>query len=167
MTKTEDQVRTEAGNKLGFNDNEQHVKQGVGQLTSFSSLGFKDKGKNYRPDGWYLPEDKSNPAIIVEVKSSDKDLSAKAWEDEITRNVKVAQQKYAHVVGILYNGGDIRIWKDGSEIKSGLSKNLEHKTYYTRLFTQQVIDKHRIYDVTVGLQFSLQVTALQTEYAIG
>ena len=163
MTKTEDQVRTEAGNKLGFNDNEQHVKQGVGQLTSFSSLGFKDKGKNYRPDGWYLPEDKSNPAIIVEVKSSDKDLSAKAWEDEITRNVKVAQQKYAHVVGILYNGGDIRIWKDGSEIKSGLSKNLEHKTYYTRLFTQQVIDKQRIYDVTKRINDSLHIDFKMTD----
>ena len=163
MTKTEDQVRTEADNMLGFNDNEQHVKQGVGQLTSFSRLGFKGKGKDYRPDGWYLPEDKSHPAIIVEVKSSDKDLSARTWEVEITRNVKVAQQKYAHVIGILYNGSDIRIWKDGIEIKSGLSKNLEHKTYYTRLFTQQVIDKQRIYDVTKRINDSLHIDFKMTD----
>ena len=158
MEKTEDQVRTEAGNTLGFNDKEQRVKQGVGQLTSFNKLGFKGPGKKFKPDGWYLPDDLSRPAIILEVKSAEKkDVSAKAWEDEITRNVNVARQKYAHVIGILYNGRDIRIWKDGTEIKSGLSKNLEHKTYYTSLFTQQVIDKQRIYDVTKRINDSLHI----------
>ena len=105
----------------------------------------------------------SRPAIILEVKSEDKDLSAKAWEEEITRNVKVARQKYAHVIGILYNGSDIRIWKDGTEIKTGLSKNLEHKTYYTRLFTQQVIDKQRIYDVTKRINDSLHIDFKMTD----
>ena len=154
MKKTEDQVRTEAGETLGFTDNEKHVKQGVGQLTSFNHLGFTGKGKNFKPDGWYLPADLSKPAIIFEAKSSNKALSTKAWKDEILRNVNVAKQKYAHVIGILYNGTDIRIWKDGIELKS-LSKKLEHKTYYTKLFTQQVIDKQQIYNITKRINDSL------------
>ncbi len=100
--KTEDQVSTEAENTLGFNDGETRVVQGVGQLTSFKQLGFKDEGKQYKPDGWYLPDDKSKVAIILEVKSSDKDLSVAAYENEIRRNIAVAKQKYSHVVGILY-----------------------------------------------------------------
>ena len=163
MEKTEDQVRTEAGNTLGFNDKEQHVKQGVGQLTSFNKLGFKGQGKNFKPDGWYLPDDLSLPAIILEVKSTVKKLSAKAWEDEIMRNVRVARQKYAHVIGVLYNGSEIRIWKDDTEMKSGLSKKLEHKTYYTRLFSQQVIDKQRIYDVTKRINDSLHIDFKMTD----
>ena len=154
MKKTEDQIREEAGNTLGFTDGEKQVKQGVGQLTSFNHLGFKGKGKNFKPDGWYLPDDLSKPAIILESKSNDKTLSTQAWEDEILRNVNVAKQKYAHVIGILYNGTDIRIWKDGIELKS-LSKKLEHKTYYTKLFTQQVIDKQQIYNITKRINDSL------------
>lgn len=154
MKKTEDQIREEAGNTLGFTDGEKQVKQGVGQLTSFNHLGFKGKGKNFKPDGWYLPDDLSKPAIILEAKSNDKTLSTQAWEDEILRNVEVARQKYAHVIGILYSGSDIRIWKDGIEL-SGLSKKLEHKTYYTKLFTQRVIDKQKIYNITKRINDSL------------
>ena len=102
-----------------------------------------------------MPDDKSKTAIILEVKSSDKDLSVKAWEDEIRRNVAIARQKYHHVVGILYNGNEIRIWKDDNEIKSGLSPKLEHKSYYARLFSQAVIDKQQIYNVTKRINDSL------------
>lgn len=155
MYKTEDQISEEAAKILGFDDGEEKVVQGVGQLTSFNSLGFKSEGKNCKPDGWYLPDDTSRAAIILEVKSSDKCLSAKSCEDEIQRNVAVARQKYNHAVGILYNGNEIRIWKDGVEIKSGLSSKLEHKSYYTRLFSQTVIDKQQIYNVTKRINDSL------------
>lgn len=161
--RTEDQVRDFAKETLGFDDGEKNVKQGVGQLTSFSSLGFKGQGKNYRPDGWHLPDDKSRVAIILEVKSEDKNLYTKTWEDEITRNVAVAHQKYAHVIGILYNYSDIRVWKNDAEIKTSLSKKLEHKTYYARLFTQQVIDKQRIYDVTKRINDSLHIDFKMTD----
>ena len=158
MKKTEDEVRTEAGRILGFDDGDENVVQGVGQLTSFNKLGFKGSGRLFKPDGWYLPKDGGKVAIILEAKKEeDRDgaLNVKAWENEITRNVKVARQKYAHVVGILYNGIDIRVWKDDEEITKGISKKLEHKAYYVGLFTQTVIDKQRIYDVTKRINDSL------------
>ena len=155
MSKTEDQVRGEAERVLCFDDGEHLVVQGVGQLTSFNKLGFKGKGKQYKPDGWYLPDDKSKVAIILEVKSSDKDIDDNEWMEEITRNVAVAQQKYAHVVGILYNGAEIRVWKDQNEVKKGISDRLEHKSYYTRLFSQTLIDKQQIYNVTKRINDSL------------
>lgn len=155
MSKTEDQVRTEAEKALGFNDSEINVTQGVGQLTTFKTLGFSGNGKQYKPDGWYLPAFPSKPAIILEVKSEDKNLQTLAWEKEITRNVEVARQKYASVIGILYNGKDIRVWKNDTEVQKGLSPKLEHKTYYTNLFVQNVIDKQQIYNITKRINDSL------------
>ncbi|MBQ3838264.1 MAG: hypothetical protein II814_14210 [Treponema sp.] len=77
---TEDQVRDNAGKILGF-ENTENVDSGVGQLTTFNNLGFKviiDK-----PDGWYLPKDKKQVAIILETKNSKEDLSKQKWHDEI------------------------------------------------------------------------------------
>ena len=54
MPKTEDQVRNIAEQTLGFNDGENDVVQGTGQITTFNQLGFK--GKSDKPDGWYLPD---------------------------------------------------------------------------------------------------------------
>ena len=71
--RTEDQVRDDANKILGLVDTET-AKAGVGQLTSFSKLGFKGDGANYRPDGWYLPNETAFPAIIIEVKKEDCDL---------------------------------------------------------------------------------------------
>ena len=64
---TEDEVRDYANTILKFK-NEKDVKAGVGQLTSFNLLGFV--GVKDRPDGWYLPDNKNNTAIILEAKSS-------------------------------------------------------------------------------------------------
>ena len=52
--KTEDQVRDEAQRALGFDEKQDHVKQGTGQITTFNQLGFK--GVSDKPDGWYLPD---------------------------------------------------------------------------------------------------------------
>lgn len=156
MLKTEDQVRSQAEKNLGFDDHEQGVQQGVGQLTTFYQLGFTGEGKNFKPDGWYLPEDKKNVAIVLEAKSENKNLTDKAWEEEITRNIAVVRKKYAHVVGILYNGVDIRVWMNENETKN-LSKKLEHKKYYIRLFSQTTIDKQRIYAITKRINDSLHI----------
>lgn len=51
---TEDEVRENAGKTLGFNKIK-NVRCGVGQLTTFNQLGIKGKGKDKKPDGWYLP----------------------------------------------------------------------------------------------------------------
>lgn len=81
---TEDEVRDGYTDKDGFHNGakqilefdipEMSVKQGTGQLTSFKQLGINGKGSNHKPDGWYLPDDVSKVAIILETKSSDKDI---------------------------------------------------------------------------------------------
>ena len=62
--RTEDEVRDSAKLVLGFDKTEDGVQQGTGQITTFNQLGFRDC--NDKPDGWYLPDDASKPAIILE-----------------------------------------------------------------------------------------------------
>lgn len=64
--RTEDEVRDSAKLVLGFDKTEDGVQQGTGQITTFNQLGFR--GCNDKPDGWYLPDDASKPAIILETK---------------------------------------------------------------------------------------------------
>lgn len=145
MTKTEDQVRNDAGKILGFDDCEADVEQGTGQITTFNQLGFK--GKSDKPDGWYLPKDKGKVAIVLETKAEGVDISKKACTDELLKNISIVATKYASVIGILYNGDDVRVFKNGCEIAGG-SANLESKAYYVGLFTTNKIDKQRIYTLT-------------------
>ena len=90
MELTEDQVRDKAKEILGFN-NIENIECGVGQLTTFNQLGFK--GISDKPDGWYLPKEKSSPALILEVKSEKTKLEQKSI-DEILKNCKIAHKKY-------------------------------------------------------------------------
>ena len=73
--KTEDEVRDEAKITFGFNEKEENVRQGTGQITTFNQLGFK--GVSDKPDGWYLPDDKTAVAIILETKSEQEDITLK------------------------------------------------------------------------------------------
>lgn len=59
--KTEDEVRNIAQKILGLSDSE------CGQITTFNQLGFK--GYNDKPDGWCLPKNTNEPAIIIRNKS--------------------------------------------------------------------------------------------------
>lgn len=111
---TEDEVRDKAKNILNFG-NDENVKSGFGQLTTFSHLGFD--GILDKPDGWYLPENTSNVVIVVEVKNSTEDLSKQKWNDEILKNIGIVHQKYKRVVGILYNGDDVVIYKNTEKFK--------------------------------------------------
>ena len=112
--RTEDQVRDEAKIILGFDDEEENVIQGTGQLTTFNQLGFS--GKSDKPDGWYLPSDKGEVAIILETKSEKEDLTKLKWVNELKKNVAITREQYSKVVGILYNGSDIRVFKNDVEI---------------------------------------------------
>lgn len=143
--KTEDQVRNMAEKTLGFSDGEDGVKQGTGQITTFNQLGFK--GRSDKPDGWYLPSDKGKTAIILETKAESVDIGKQSCVDELLKNVAIVRTRYALVVGILYNGKDVRVFKNEKETSGG-SPKLEHKTYYVRLFAQDKIDKQRIYTLT-------------------
>lgn len=60
---TEDEVRDQARKILGFED-KPGVRSGVGQLTTFNQLGFQ--GIADKPDGWYLPDNHADVALVLE-----------------------------------------------------------------------------------------------------
>ena len=64
---TEDAVRDKARDILGFKDKD-GVRSGVGQITTFNQLGFP--GVSDKPDGWYLPDNHADTAIVLETKAS-------------------------------------------------------------------------------------------------
>ena len=92
---TEDEIRESAGFILGFNEKSDKFICGVGQLTTFNQLGFK--GINDKPDGWYLPINKNDVAIILEAKSSSIELKDKQI-DELIKNCNIVLQRYSKVV---------------------------------------------------------------------
>ena len=152
--KTEDEVRDTAKIILGFDKSEPMVKQGTGQITTFNQLGFK--GVIDKPDGWYLPDDKMIPAIILETKSESEDIFLKKWEKELIKNCKIALTKYKHVVGILYNGNDVRVFLDNIEAET-IASTLQDKSYYLSLFTKNTIDKQQIYALTKRINDCLHI----------
>ena len=72
MGKTEDEVRSIAERILGFDEVEDKVQQGVGQLTTFKQLGFSGKDTDRQPDGWYLPENSNDIAIVLDTMAENK-----------------------------------------------------------------------------------------------
>lgn len=154
--RTEDQIRDdEAKVILGFDDGEKDVQQGTGQITTFNQLGFT--GVSDRPDGWYFPKDKSEVAIVLETKSEKEDLCNPKWVNELYKNIDIVKTKYGRIIGILYNGIDIRVFKyhrNGSNKEAltneveGLAPTLQHKSYYLALFSDDRIDKQKIYSLT-------------------
>lgn len=156
--RTEDQVRDSAKIILGFDVIEAKIQQGTGQITTFNQLGFT--GINDKPDGWYLPDDHNMPAIILETKSEAEDISNQKWIDELIKNCNIVATKYKQVVGILYNGIDIRVFKNNIE-DTEASATLQNKTYYIALFTKSAIDKQRIYNLTKKIN-----DCLHTEFGI-
>lgn len=158
--RTEDEVRDSAKIQLGFDKVEDNVKQGTGQITTFNQLGFK--GVIDKPDGWYLPDDFTMPAIILETKSEQEDISLQKWVNELMKNCDIVRKKYKNVCGILYNGTDIRVFKNDVELsKNEVSGVLQHKSYYLSLFTQDTIDKQHIYNLTKRIN-----DCLHTEFGI-
>ena len=95
---TEDEVRDSAKLVLGFDKTEDGVQQGTGQITTFNQLGFR--GCNDKPDGWYLPDDASKPAIILETKSETEGVSKEKHVKELFKNIDVIAKKYSKTIGI-------------------------------------------------------------------
>lgn len=153
---TEDEVRESAGFILGINGKSSDAICGVGQLTTFNQLGFK--GILDKPDGWYLPKNYNDPAIILETKSSMVELKEKQIE-ELQKNCNIVLEKYNKVIGILYNGYEIRVLKNNNEINS--VDTLQNKEYYLGLFKENKIDKELIYSLTKKIN-----DCLHTEFGI-
>lgn len=142
---TEDAVRDLARDILGLVDSDV-ARAGVGQLTTFNQLGFA--GVADKPDGWYLPNNKAEVALVLETKASRIALG-KAQVDEVLKNVRIMQTQYEKVVGVLYNGEDVRVFKAEEEVKT--PDKLQHVGYYLSLYTVDSIDKERIYQLTARI----------------
>lgn len=132
---------------LGFDKPEDGVIQGTGQIMSFGELGFP--GIKDRPDGWYLPEN-SYVAIVLETKSEKENIHAPKWEKELLKNVKIVSQRYKHVIGILYNGIETKVYIDGVWSQKFPSA-LQPKEYYLAYFKSASIDRDLIWKSTAKL----------------
>ena len=159
--RTEDEVRNEAGIILGFTNNKgvnietDDYIAGVGQLTTFIELGKRLNttdfaGVSDKPDGWFLPYNQNGVAIVLETKSEKEEVSKQKWVDELIKNIKIVNKHYSKVVGILYNGKDIRLFMNYDEVPSTTSV-LQRLNYYAKLFVADTIDKTRIYDLTMKI----------------
>ena len=146
---TEDKVRDKAGKILGFKDTETAF-SGVGQITTFNQLGFK--GVNDRPDGWYLPNEKSFPSIILEAKSEKTNLK-QIHIDELLKNTVIVEKKYKNHIGLLYNGFVVKIYKKGVFLRD--ETELKNKEYYLSLFAENKIDTNKIYTLTARINNNL------------
>lgn len=142
---TEDEVRDLARGILGFEDKD-GARSGVGQLTTFNQLGFA--GVADKPDGWYLPNNHADVAMVLETKASYIPLGDKQVE-EVLKNVRIIESQYEKVVGILYNGEDIRVFMNQEEVDT--VKQLQRLEYYAALFTVDTIDKEHIYELTAKI----------------
>ena len=154
---TEDEVRDIARDALNLYDSAD-AKSGVGQLTKFNKLGFK--GNNNAPDGWYLPNDLFYPAIVLETKNSNEKLDKKETIGEILRDISIVQSKYKNVIGILFNGYEIAVYKN-FQLLTEISNKLEDKQYYIDLFNNDKIDKEKIYILTAKIN-----NCLHSEFGI-
>ena len=146
---TEDAVRDLARDLLGLEDSEA-ANAGVGQLTTFNQLGFK--GIVDKPDGWYLPFNHNDVAVVLETKASKIKLG-KSQIDELKKNIRICQQQYEVVVGILYNGEDIMVFE--GERKVDAPDTLQPINYYLSFLNVEPIDKERIYELTARINNSL------------
>lgn len=160
MVRTEDEVRDNARTILGFDEKAPDVRQGTGQITTFNQLGFK--GVPDKPDGWYLPDDKQDVAIILETKSEKEDVFSAKHFAELVKNVEIAARQYKRIVGILYNGVDVHVIKYTKDEKryeevGDVAKTLQNKRYYIALFKENRINKQLIYSLTKKINDCLHV----------
>lgn len=147
---TEDQVRDEARELLNLHPTD-IAQCGVGQNTSFNKLGFT--GVPDKPDGWYFPNNTSDVAIILETKNSDIDINRQDCKEELFKNIDIASTKYDKVIGILYNGEKVLVYKDKQ--LADLKDQLFTKEYYLKLYTKDTIDKHAIFSLTERINNNL------------
>ena len=151
---TEDEVRDADKMLLGFDKAEPGIKQGTGQLTTFNRLGFP--GISDKPDGWYIPENKSDVAIILETKNSNEDIGTKKWIGEIKKNCSVLMDAgYKKVFGILHNG-----YKTAGFLNNepkDIPDAIQNKKYYIDLVNNQSLDKQKIFDITRSINNNLHV----------
>ena len=97
-----------------------------------------------------MPDDLSKPAIVLETKSEEQDLSNDKWVEELITNIKILQTKYKNVVGILYNYKEQRVFLNLEENKK-ITKEIQNKQYYIDMFLNTPIDTKQIYLTTMKI----------------
>ena len=150
----EDVVRDACAKYLGFNIAETGIQQGTGQITTFNQLGIK--GNNNKPDGWYLPDNQNNVAIILETKNSDEDIESPKWVEEIKKNCTIVLNAgWTKVVGLLHNGYKTKGFLNNQPID--VPDEIQNKRYYIELVQNRVIDKEKIYTLTARINNCLHI----------
>ena len=150
----EDEVRDNDKILLGFNEKEQGVQQGTGQITTFNQLGIV--GIFDKPDGWYIPDNKNAVAILLETKNSNEDIGTKKFVDEIKKNCQILMDAgWKKVVGILHNGYKTAGFLNNEPVD--IPNEIQHKKFYIDLVNEQGIPTQKIYDVTRSINNNLHV----------
>lgn len=145
---TEDKVRTEADAVLGLSalDGKDGARSGTGQITTFNQLGFQ--GVQDKPDGWHLPSNRNDVALVLEAKASTIPLG-RPQAEELLKNIRIVNEQYHKTVGLLYNGDDLRVFKNLEEVEAPAA--LQAVGYYLGLFNENGIDKDHIYELTARI----------------
>lgn len=145
---TEDKVRTEPDAVLGLSalDGKDGARSGTGQITTFNQLGFQ--GVQDKPDGWYLPSNRNDVALVLEAKASTIPLD-RPQAEELLKNIRIVNEQYHKTVGLLYNGDDLRVFKNLEEVEAPAA--LQAVGYYLGLFNENGIDKDHIYELTARI----------------
>lgn len=145
---TEDKVRTEADAVLGLSalDGKDGARSGTGQIITFNQLGFQ--GVQDKPDGWYLPSNRNDVALVLEAKASTIPLD-RPQAEELLKNIRIVNEQYHKTVGLLYNGDDLRVFKNLEEVEAPAA--LQAVGYYLGLFNENGIDKDHIYELTARI----------------
>ncbi len=104
-----------------------------------------------KPDGWYLPKNFNDIAIILETKALDKRANDLEKEkNQLFKYLEVVKTKYTKAIGILYNGEDTLVYNH--ELKQVKEvKELFDKSYYLKLFNRKPIDIDAIQTCTIAI----------------
>lgn len=137
------EVQAKASAILGIKNKEEGVISGVGSVLAKSAIGFNTDYGRVAPDIWYLPEDRSKPAMLVICMAPDFDIMIEnCYSEELLKlcmRTFTGPNNYEHLTGVLYNGNAIRVFKSDY---SGITevpkqKELLAREYYLNLWNKE------------------------------
>lgn len=141
---TEDEVRKYVDERLGLHSTAE-VRAGTGQITTFNQLGIE--GVADKPDGWYLPYDKTKPALILECKAQNIDIGTKKCVEEVKKNCRIVMDAgWNRVFGLLTNGKKSLGFMNNEPVD--IPQEIQNVEWYLGRFDVKGIDKDHIYQVT-------------------
>lgn len=87
-------------------------------------------------------------ALVLEAKASTIPLD-RPQAEELLKNIRIVNEQYHKTVGLLYNGDDLRVFKNLEEVEAPAA--LQAVGYYLGLFNENGIDKDHIYELTARI----------------